>query len=519
MRKELTRLVEIDRELGLLGHIAALLGWDQETYMPAKAVAERSEQVALIETVAHEKSVSPEIGDLLAALGSTTASPTGAPDGETSEGAPLDARERAYLRVLRRDYDMNTKLPTDLVAELARETSLSQASWIEARAENDFPAFAPHMERMVELKKRQAACLAPGGMPYDALLDLFEPGSTESSIAEIFAGLRGELVSLLAKIAAEPQVDDSFLRRPCPADRQAAISEWLTGIMSYDRGRGRLDVVAHPFTTTLGEDDVRITTRYIEDFFVSSLFSTIHEAGHALYELGIAPGREFARTRLHAAVSMAVHESQSRMWENLIGRSERFWKHNYARLSELAGGGGASSPLDGVGLEAFVRAINKVAPSLIRTEADEVTYGLHIILRFELESELISGRLAVKDLPEAWNAKTEELLGLVPPDDARGCLQDVHWSAGLFGYFPSYALGNLYAAQFWSAMKRDMPDRDDRIESGDLASILGWLRSKIHEEGSIYLPGELVRQVTGTSLDPRHFAAYLDEKYSRIYGF
>src|SRR5208282_5118763 len=202
-----------------------------------------------------------------------------------------------------------------------------------------------------------------------------------------------------------------------------------------------------------------------------------------------------------------------------IGRSDRFWKPNYARLSELAGGGGASSPLDGVGLEAFVRAINKVAPSLIRTEADEVTYGLHIILRFELESDLISGSLAVKDLPEAWNAKTKELLGLVPPDDARGCLQDVHWSAGLFGYFPSYALGNLYAAQFWSAMKQDMPDRDERIESGDLASILGWLRSKIHEPGSIYLPGELVRRVTGTSLDPRHFVAYLDEKYSRIYGF
>lgn len=513
MRKELTRLIEIDRELGLLGHIAALLGWDQETYMPAKAVAERSEQLALVGTIAHEKSVSPEIGELLSALGSTTASPTGAPGGSS-----LDARERAYLRVLRREYDRNTKLPADLVAELARATSLSQAAWVEARARNDFPAFAPHLERMVTLKKRQAACLAPGGKPYDALLDLFEPGSTESSIAEVFARLRGELIALLAKIGSRPQVDDSFLRRPCPADRQAAISGWLAGIMGYDRGRGRLDVVAHPFTTALGEDDVRITTRYIEDFFVSSLFSTVHEAGHALYELGIAPGPAFGRTRLHEAASMAVHESQSRMWENLIGRSGRFWKPNYARLAELAGGG-ASGPLDGVGLEAFVRAINKVAPSFIRTEADEVTYGLHVILRFELESDLVSGRLAVKDLPEAWSAKMKDLLGLAPPDDARGCLQDVHWSAGLFGYFPSYALGNLYAAQFWSAMKRDMPDRDERIESGDLASILGWLRSNIHEPGSIYLPGELVRRVTGTGLDPGHFVAYLDEKYSQIYGF
>ncbi len=520
MRKELRRLIEIDSELGLLGHIGALLNWDQETFMPIGAVDERSEQIALIESLAHEKAVSPEIGDLLEALGSTTASPSGSP----SNDSLLDDREHAYLRVMRRQYDRDTKLPSDLVAELAREASLSQAAWIEARAKNDFPAFAPHLKRMVELKKRQAACLARGGEGtyatlYDSLLDLFEPGSTEASITDVFGKLRGDLVALLGRIAAKPPADDSFLRRPCPIPRQAVISGWLMDVMGYERGRGRLDTVAHPFTTTLGIDDVRITTRYIEDSFVSSLFSTVHEAGHALYELGIAPGPAFRRTKLHDAASMAVHESQSRMWENMIGRSASFWKGRYARLVELANGGEARGPLEGIGLDAFLRAINKVEPSLIRTEADEVTYCLHVVLRFELESDLISGRLAVNDLPEAWNAKMKELLGLSVPDDARGCLQDVHWSAGLFGYFPSYALGNLYAAQFWSAMKRDLPDLDARIESSDLGSVLGWLRAKIHQPGSSLLPTELVYRVTGSSLDPKHFVAYLDEKYSRIYAF
>ncbi len=513
MRKELSRLIELDREVGLLAHIDALLGWDQQTFMPSKAVDERSEQIAYIESLAHDKLVAPEIGELLASLGSTTAAPAGDPS--------LAAREGAYLRVLRREYDRAVKMPTELVGELAGATSLAQAAWIEAREKNDFPAFAPHLERMIELKKRQAACLSDGkgsgeadASPYDALLDLFEPGGTEASIALVFSGLRRDLVALLGTIRSRPQVDDSCLHRPCPAERQAAVSAWLMGLLSYDESRGRLDTVAHPFTTTLGVDDVRITTRYLEDFFPSSLFSTVHEAGHALYEQGIAPGPEYARTRLHDASSMAVHESQSRMWENMVGRSGTFWKGNYARLAELSG-----DTLRGVGPETFVKAINKVEPSLIRTEADEVTYALHVILRFELESELIAGRLAVRDLPSAWNAKMKDLLGVVPPDDASGCLQDVHWSAGLFGYFPSYALGNLYAAQFWSAMKRELPDVDSSIESGNLKPLLSWLRANIHEPGATYLPGELVQRVTGSSLDPSHFVKYLNEKYSRIYDF
>jgi len=511
MRKELSRLRDLDRERGLLVHVGALLSWDQDTNMPPKAVGERSQQIAYLEGLAHDKFVVPEIGQLLGALGSTSLQPLG--------DSSLEPRERAYLRVLRREYDRATKLPSDLVSALARETSLAHAAWIEAREKDDFPAFVPHLERIIELKKAQASCLsgasmAAGATHYDALLDLFEPGSSEASIGQVFAGLRAQLVALLGKITSRPQVDDSFLRRSCSESRQAAMSAWVMGLLSYDLSRGRLDTVAHPFTTTLGVDDVRITTRYIEGYFPSGLFSTIHETGHALYEQGIAPGEEYGRSLLHEAASMAVHESQSRLWENIVGRSGAFWKGNYARLAELAG-----DSLRGVGLEAFVKSINRVEPSLIRTEADEVTYSLHIILRFELEAELISGRLAAKDLSGAWNAKMKELLGVVPPDDASGCLQDVHWSAGLFGYFPSYALGNIYASQFWAAMKKELPDIDTRIEAGDLASLLLWLRSNIHAQGATLLPGELLQRVTGSSLDPAHFVSYLNQKYSRIYGF
>ncbi len=506
MRTELERLVALDREQVLVAHIQAVLGWDQETYMPPKAIEERAEQLALLEGISHEKLVNSEIGRLLEALGSTTERPQGDPS--------LAPEERAYLRAMRRAYDQATRLPAELVTELARATSLSQAAWAEAREKNDFSAFAPHLEKMLELNKRKAAYLGPGKKPYDVLLDLYEPGSTEESIAAVFASLRRDLVALLAKITARPQVDDSFLLRKVEAERQAKMSEWLMHLLAYDEGRGRLDTTAHPFTTTLGTDDVRITTRYLEHLFTSSVFSTIHETGHALYELGIAPSPEFRRTKLSEASSMAIHESQSRLWENTIGRSLSFWKPNFAKLKTLAG-----PALDGVSVDAFVRAINKVEPSLIRTEADEVTYGIHVILRFELEAELMAGRLAVKDLPAAWNAKAKELLGIEPPNDTKGCLQDIHWSMGAIGYFPSYALGNLYAAQFWAKMRKDKPEIEAQIEAGDVAPVLSWLRENIHKPGAAYLPGELVERVTGEKLDARYFIEYLTDKYSKVYGF
>ncbi|MEN6477555.1 MAG: carboxypeptidase M32 [Rectinema sp.] len=509
MRKETERLVALDREHTLLAHIGAVLGWDQETYMPEKAVDERAEQLALIEGLAHDKAVSPEIGELLRKIEGA------AEHGQTKpESTKLEPAEAAFLRVLRKEYDKETKLPADLVIEMARETSVSQAVWAKARAGNDFAAFAPHLEKVIALNRRMAACLNPAAKPYDVLLDLYEDGATEASIGKVFGAMRKELVEILGKIRSRPQVDDSFLHKPVETEKQEKISKLLMDALGYDRKRGRLDTTAHPFTTTLGGDDVRITTKYLVDYFPSSMFSTIHESGHALYELGIAPGPEFSGTRLADAASMAIHESQSRMWENMIGRSKGFWKRRYSTLVELA-----APALDGVGIDAFMRGINRVEPSLIRTEADEVTYGLHVILRFEMESALISGSLAVKDVPEAWNAKMKELLGVDVPDDGHGCLQDIHWSMGSFGYFPSYALGNLYAAQFMDTMRREIPGLDAAVEEGRLDVPLAWLREKVHAPGATWLPGELVKKATGASLDPSHFTAYLRRKYGEVYGF
>jgi len=500
MRDEMKRLIELDQERTLFSHIGALLGWDQETYIPERGVEERAEQLALIEGIAHERAVRPEIGDLLAAL---------------EADKDLEEVEKAYLRVARREFDREVKLPFDLVTEMARQTSLSQASWVQARKANDFASFAPYLQKMIDLNIEMAQALEPSTeQPYDVLLDLYEVGSTEDSIAKVFSTMKEDLALILDKIRSRPQIDDVFLRNRVPASAQAKMSAYFMDALGFDKSRGRLDTTAHPFTTTLGRDDVRITTRYIEDYFPSSIFSTIHEAGHALYELGIDPHPDFRGTRLADAASMAVHESQSRMWENIIGRSPEFWRKHFGPVALMAEGA-----LDGVGVEAFTKAINKVEPSLIRTEADEVTYGLHVIARFDLEAPLISGSLAVADLPAAWNAKMKELLGLEVPNDTQGCLQDVHWSMGSFGYFPSYSLGNLYAAQFWSTMQDAIPDLAANIEKGDCGPAREWLANNIHKVGATYLPGELVERATGSPLDASHFTRYLERKYSEIYGF
>jgi len=500
------RLRDLDREAKLVEHIGAALGWDQETYMPPAAIDERAEQLALLESLGHEKRTSPEVGELLATLGSTTDNPAG--------DAGLADIDRAYLRVMRRAYDQATKLPVELVAEMAKATSLSQAAWVQAREKNDFPSFAPHLQKMIDFNQRIAACLDPRKKPYDVLLDLFEEGGTEDQVAGVFRALRDDLVVLLGKIRSRPQVDDSILRRTCPQSSQAEASRYLMKVLSYDLERGRLDTTAHPFTTTLGQSDVRITTRYLEDYFPSSLFSTIHETGHALYELGLDPSPDYRRTSLAEATSMAVHESQSRLWENMVGRSRGFWRNHLPAMAGML-----SPALDGVDLERFYRAANRVEPSLVRTEADEVTYSLHVILRFELEGELMAGRLAVKDVPAAWNERMKKLLGVVPPNDAKGCLQDIHWSMGSFGYFPSYALGNLYGAQWWDAMKAEGLDPAAAVERDDLAAILGWLRKNVHVPGATYKPGELVERVTGSPLDASHFVRYLNDKYAGVYGF
>ncbi|NLJ47369.1 MAG: carboxypeptidase M32 [Treponema sp.] len=505
MRTELKKLIDLDRERVLVTHIASLLAWDQETHMPPGAEEERAEQLAWLEGAAHEKAVNPRIGEYLSALGCSDSNPRGDPG--------LGGDAGAFLRLLYRNYTREVKLPADLVTETAKAQSLGQAAWVRARSENDFAAFRPHLERILDLKRQAAVCLDPTKKPYDVLLDLFEPGSDEAQVRGVFEPLRKDLAALLAKIRSRPQVDDSFLRKPCSKEAQRTASRYFMELLGYDLRRGRLDVTAHPFTTTVGRADVRITTRYDEGYFLSSLFSTIHETGHALYEQGVNPPPEYAGTCLADGASMGIHESQSRMWENVVGRSRSFWSREYPALRAVLG-----EVLSGVSLDEFLRGINKVEPSLIRTEADEVTYGLHIILRFEMEADLLSGRLEVKDVPAAWNAKTKDLLGIEPPSDSKGCLQDVHWSAGLFGYFPSYSLGNLYAAQFVQALRRDL-DLDSCLKAGDYASVLGWLRKKIHASGAALLPKELCEGVTGKPLDAGHFVDYLNRKYSEIYGF
>ncbi len=499
MQKETARLIELDREHTLMSHISAVLGWDQETYMPSKAIQERASQLALLEGLAHQKAVNPEIGELLATL-------------EAKHDLSLD--EKAYIRKMRRDYDIETKLPEAFVTEYAKSTSIAQAKWAEAKKDNDFKAFEPHLEKIVALSQELAGYLNPNARPYDVLLDLYEPGSTQESIAAVFSTMKAYLVDILDKIRARPQIEDRCVGRYVSCETQERISLYFMKVLHYEMDRGRLDVSAHPFTTSLGADDIRITTRYVEDYFPSSLFSTIHESGHALYDMGIDPNPEFRGTKLAGAVSMAVHESQSRLWENIVGRSRAFWERNFLALSALLGDAGKD--LD---FESFIKSVNRVSPSLIRTEADEVTYGLHIIARFELESALLEGNLGVADMPGAWGEKYKKLLGLEVPNDRVGCLQDVHWSIGYFGYFPSYALGNLYAAQFWAKLKEEVSDIEACIAGGDILSVLTWLRTNVHCHGSRYLPGELVEKVTGSALDPVCFEKYLREKYSSIYGF
>lgn len=498
MKQEIAKLVELDRQRTLLTHIGAVLGWDQETYLPEKGIEERSEQLSLIEGLAHEKAVDPQIGELLASAEAAA---------ETAED--LSPEEAAYIKLTRREYDKETKLPSEFVMEYAKQASLSQAAWSQAKSANDFSLFAPHLETMIRMNKERAAYLDSGRKPYDVLLDLYEYGSTEASIAAVFSVMKKDLVALLDKIAGQPPVDDAFLHAPVSAEIQAKMSRYLMDAVGYDQKRGRLDTTAHPFTTTLGRDDVRITTRYVENYFPSSIFSTIHESGHALYEMNIDPHPDFRGTRLAEAVSMAVHESQSRMLENFVGRSRAFWEKHYPAIRAMAG-----EPLADVDVDRFVKAINKVERSLIRTEADEVTYGLHVIVRFELESAIMSGSLAVKDIPQAWNAKIKELLGLDVPNDRLGCLQDVHWSMGAFGYFPSYALGNLYAAQFWEVMQEQIPNLEQKISRGELGDMQQWLKVNVHSKGSLYLPGELLQKVTGKPLDPSCFARYLNKKFS-----
>ena len=478
---------------------SSVLGWDQQTYMPPKGAEERGEQLATLSALAHEMVISEENGKALEQL---------VPYAQTLDPDSDDAR---LIKDAKRSYDKNTKVPTEKVAEFARVTAMAQGAWVKARAESNFSIFQPHLEKIVELRREYASYFAPYDHVYDPLLDDFEPGLKTADVQEIFARLRPQQVALIKAIAERPQVDDSCLKQKFDDQKQWDFGVEVATAFGYDWEAGRQDRSPHPFTTSFGIRDVRITTRVLEDQLPSAMFGTMHETGHALYQQGI--DWNLRRTSLANGASLAIHESQSRMWENLVGRSRAFWRRFYPRLQEYF-----PSQLGNVSLETFYKAINKVEPSFIRVEADEATYNLHIMLRLEIEIALMEGTLQVKDLPEFWNARMQEYLGITPPNDSQGVLQDVHWSGGMIGYFPTYALGNLVSVQLWEVINRDIPDLESQIEKGEFSSLLGWLREKVHRHGSKFEPQELVEKITGSKIDPQPYLNYLNSKYSDIYG-
>jgi carboxypeptidase Taq len=505
----LARLHARDRECFHLEKAVAVLRWDQETYLPPQGVEERSEQLALLEEIAHQRLTEPETGRLLAELGSTQDNPRG--------GEGLAEIERDFLRVLRRKYDRATKLPADFVAAAARAEGLSQPAWARARQNNDFAAFLPHLKTMIGFARKKAEFWGFGDNGdrtqtlYDGLLDIYEPGMSAAGIDAVFTPLRERLVSLLKKIKRCPPPDTGFLNQRFDPEKQAQFNQRLMDYLRFDRRRGRLDTSAHPFTTTLGPPDVRITTRYFPDNLLSGVFSVIHESGHAFYETGFAP--ELRGTCLAGGASMAFHESQSRFWENVVGRGRPFWEGFFPALQDMFPG-----QLGGVRAEAFYRAVNQVKPSLIRVDADEVSYALHIILRFELEKRLISGELEAERLPAVWREYSREYLGVESETDAGGVLQDVHWSMGSFGYFPSYALGNLYGLQILRNIKSDIPDFEKKIAQGEFDTLRGWLNDHIYRWGCRLEPVELLRKITGEKLSALPFLDYIEEKYTKLYG-
>jgi carboxypeptidase Taq len=497
MEEKLKQLKAKMSDIMYLSQAAGLLNWDQNTYMPAGAAESRGNQMAVLSRVAHEWSTSDEIGKLLAGLSAY------------AQQLQPDSDDARLIKVTQHDYDIETRVPTEFVVESAQTTTLAFNAWVEARQKSDFSIFLPHLEKVVDLNRRYAAFFPEFEKPYDALLDQFEPGMKTTDVKAIFDQLRPQQVELIKAIAEKPAVDDSFLHQAFDEQKQWDFGVEVVSRFGYDWNRGRQDKAPHPFSTSFGMDDVRITTRVYPDFLNPMLFGTMHETGHAMYEQGVS--RSLIGTNLARGASLAVHESQSRMWENLVGRSLPFWQFFYPRLQEVF------PQLSPVSLEQFYHGINKVSPSYIRVEADEATYNLHIMLRLELEIAMIEGKIALKDLPTLWNARMEEYLSVTPPNDAQGVLQDVHWAYGNIGYFSTYALGNLVSAQLWEKIKSDLPDLDEQIRSGKFDGLLGWLRTNIHQHGRKFEPQELIRRVTGSPITPEPYMRYLREKFGQIY--
>jgi len=484
-------------ELEDLRNTSGLLGWDQQTMMPPRGGPSRAESMATVERIRHDMFVADETGQLLEQAAAEL------------DGASPESDDASLIRVTRRHFEKARRVPTELAGDIARAASLGQEAWVMARQSSDFKAFAPYLTHNLELARQYVDCFDDFDVAYDVLLDDFEPGMKTAQVRALFDELKRELVPLIATVAEHrSNVDPSVLHGRFAIDRQRELVGQVLGLMGFDRTGWRMDDTVHPFATGIGAGDVRITTRWEEPYYASGLYGAMHECGHGLYEDGIA--EPLRRTPLGHGESLGLHESQSRMWENMVGRGQAFSGVLAPRINALFG--------TSVEPDALYRAVNYIEPTFIRVEADEATYGLHIVLRFELEQELIEGRLPVTDLPEAWNARVKDYLGLEVTDDADGVLQDVHWSGGMIGYFPTYALGNLIAGQLWDAAHSEMPDLDDRIADGELSPLREWLRENVHRHGAKFSTPELLERVVGGPIAVGPFVSYLKAKLSDVYG-
>jgi len=484
------------RKIADVRNSISLLNWDKEVNLPKKGSNARSRQVATLAGIAHEMFVDKELGNLLNTL---------------HRGNHLDERQRRNVELTYDDYQKSTKYSTNFVIRLSETTSEAYHAWIKARQENDFSFFKESLAKLVAIKREEADLLGYKNHPYDALMDAFEPGANVADTDGLFKDVREQLVDFVRRIREKPQVDDGFMRKFYAKDKQWELGLQMLRDMGYDFEAGRQDISEHPFTTNFAATDVRVTTRIDEHDFGNMVWSCIHEGGHALYEQGL-PEDQYGLP-LGSFLSLGIHESQSRLWENNVGRALPYWKANYKHLQETF-----SENLSDVSLMDFYKAINRVNPSFIRTESDELHYHFHILIRYEIEKGLIEGSLEASDLREIWNDRYKEYLGVDVPDDKHGVLQDIHWSHGSFGYFPTYSMGSFYAAQFHKQAQKDMPDLIQRTEQGDYADLLAWLREKVHKHGRFYTADELCKRITGEKLNFRYFMEYAEEKYSGIYG-
>jgi carboxypeptidase Taq len=491
---DLRALKERLAEVSDLARAGSVLAWDQKVTMPVGGHPARADQLATLSKVVHEKFVDDELGSLLERLG------------PLEETLDYDSDDASLIRVTRRDWEKQRRVPTELRVELTRAAALGNQVWIEARATNDFAKFLPALRRNLELKRRYVDCFEWEDSPYTPLLDDFEPYMLTSEVAEVFGTIRPVLAELVQQA---PPVDGSFFEQPFEAEKQEAFCKRVLATFGLEEGSYRLDPTVHPFCTSFSNRDVRMTTRF-NDTGIDSLWSTMHEAGHGHYAHGIADSLQ--RTTLATSPSLGLNESQSRTWENLVGRSRPFWLHWYEPLQETF-----PSQLDDVELDVFLAAVNRAEPGLIRVEADETTYSLHIILRFELEQQLIEGSLDPEDLPDAWSAGMADLLGVEVPDDTHGVLQDIHWSQGGIGYFPTYALGNVISLQIWAAVRDAIPDLDSQMEAGELGELATWLRDNLYSLGRKFTPKETIERLTGApTIDPQPYLAYLREKLASL---